>query len=82
MYADIIVREPSPSLSSHSPFIDRGDAVGVRSCAPLLLSGEDTDMILLLFESKVGERMAFSEILAEDPGPLTIDRRAWLRAGV
>lgn len=56
--------------------------MGVRCCTPLPLSGEDTDTILLLFESKVGERMACAEILAEDPGPLTIDRRAWIRARV
>lgn len=73
----LIVREPSPSPFI-SPFIDRGDGVDVRSCTPLF--GEDA--ILVLFDSKVGERMEFTEILAEDPGPLTIDRRAWVRAGV
>lgn len=72
----LIVREPSP-------FIDRGDEVGVGSCMPLGREGT----ILVLLESKVGERMEFTEeILAEDPGPLTltltIDCRAWLRASV
>lgn len=54
------------------PFIDRGDEVGVRSCRSLCR--EDTVFVLL--GSKVGDRMEFTEILAEDTDPLAIDSRA------
>lgn len=71
---NIVTERPSTctAVGIRSPFIDRGDGVGVRSCRPLCR--EDT--VLVLLESKVGDRIEFIEILAEDTGPMAIDRRA------